>query len=144
MNQLRVAIVGTSYRLSLKEQADVKKICIENLKKYPKDTIVVSGGARGVDTIAINVARELGFKTKEYLPETYHWEDREGKKGFKSRNLEIENNCDELYCISIPKKSARCIHHNPIQDHEQTAGCWTLNLAKSNGKPCKLFVTPKN
>lgn len=61
---------------------------------------VVSGGAVGVDTLAINRADLLGYRVKEFLPEVKEWNDCDGKTGFKSRNETIGVYCDELLCIT--------------------------------------------
>jgi len=65
-----------------------------------------------------------------------------GTKANLTRNLEIANECDKLFCISIPVHDKKCYHHNPSQDHEKTAGCWTLRKASELNKPCRLLVTP--
>jgi len=48
------------------------------------------------------VAHGLGFKTKSFLPQTQHWEDVNGKIGYKTRNLEIAQECNYLYCFTVP------------------------------------------
>ena len=104
------------------------------LKKYPIDTIIISGAAKGVDTIAIEIAKDIGFTTQEYKPEKQEWEF------YKKRNLQIANDCDELYCFSVSVRKVKCYHHNPPQKHEKTAGCWTLEKAKQMNKICTLVV----
>jgi hypothetical protein len=44
------------------------------LSKYPKDTIVIEGGAKGADTLAKELAIEMGMKIEEYPAQwkTYH------------------------------------------------------------------------
>lgn len=41
------------------------------LAEFPKDTEVIHGGARGVDTIAANYAYKIGLKVTEY-PADWH------------------------------------------------------------------------
>lgn len=36
------------------------------LKRIPRDSIIVTGGARGADKMAHNLAKEMGFDTEEY------------------------------------------------------------------------------
>lgn len=68
---------------------------------------VISGGAKGVDelvretfqsvqSVCAQYGYEPWFYFEEYLPSTKRWE---GAGGYKSRNLQIAEACDELYCI---------------------------------------------
>lgn len=134
MNRMKVAIVGTTANLNEDEQLVMKQEITLVLKKYPTDTIIISGGAKGVDTIALEIAKDMGFKIQEYLPKIHR------KKEYLERNLEIAKECDELYCFSIGVKKIKCYHHNPPQKHEKTAGCWTLMKAKQMNKICTLVV----
>lgn len=133
---MKVAIVGTTTNLSEDEQRVMKQEIALVLKKYPINTIIISGGAKGVDTIALEIAKDIGFTTQEYKPEKEQWEF------YKKRNLQIANDCDELYCFSVcvRKGKVKCYHHNPPQDHQKTAGCWTLEKAAQMIKPCTLVV----
>jgi hypothetical protein len=55
------------------------------LRKLPEGTVVVHGGAAGADTIAGEVARELGFEVRRYPAD---W-DRHGKAAGPIRNSEM-------------------------------------------------------
>lgn len=131
---MKLAIVGTTANLTKDEQRVMKQEITLVLKKYPTDTIIISGAAKGVDTIALEIAKDIGFKTLEYKPEKEIWEF------YKKRNLRIAKDCDELYCFSTGVKKIKCYHHNPPQKHEKTAGCWTLMKAKQMNKICTLIV----
>ena len=117
---MKVAIVGTTAKLTEKEEQVMRQEITIILKKYPLDAIIISGGAKGVDALSLEIAKKLGFKTQEYSPEKNEW------KYYKKRNLQIANDCDELYCFSVSVRKTKCYHHNPIQNHEKTAGCWPL------------------
>ena len=136
---MKVAIVGTTTNLSENEQLVMKREIDLVLKKYSLDTIIISGGAKGVDTFALEIAKYRGFKTQEYKPEKEQWEY------YKKRNLQIANDCDELYCfsVSVSQKKFYCYHHNSPQKHKKTAGCWTLEKAAQMIKPCTLIVLSK-
>jgi len=88
------------------------------------------------------VAHGLGFKTKSFLPQTQHWEDVNGKIGYKTRNLEIAQECNYLYCFTVPVQDTKCYHHDTPQDHEKTAGCWTVSKTLEMGKSCQLMILP--
>jgi len=134
---MKVAVVGTTANLSEDEQQVMKQEIILVLKKYPIETIIISGAAKGVDTMAIEIAKEIGFPTQQHKPEKEEW------KFYKKRNLQIAKECDELYCFSVGVRKVKCYHHNPPQNHEKTAGCWTLEKAALLIKPCTLIVLSK-
>jgi hypothetical protein len=132
---MRIAIVGKS-KLNLYENRAIRNTMIAMLEKYPKDTVIVSGGAWGVDTIAEMVALDLGLTTLVYKPK------RKTEEFFLKRNLEIANICDELICFTIPFIKIKCYHHDTPQDHEKTAGCWTLKKALELNKKTELIIVP--
>lgn len=49
---MKIAIVGTSHIYNDVERIDIKLKCKEIIEKFDKDTIIISGGADGVDSIA--------------------------------------------------------------------------------------------
>lgn len=132
---MKIAIVGTS-KITDREEQHVRQICSAILEQYNSpNNIIISGGAEGVDQIALDVAKNIGFEIKEFLPNRRNWES------FKKRNQHIANECDKLYCITTPVKTIKCYHHfTKPQDHQKTAGCWTLQKAKELGKFSKLFI----
>ena len=133
---MKVAIVGTTSNFSENQQIDMRQYISLVLKRYSSDTVIISGGAKGVDEIAIEIAKNIGFETKVYKPEKEEW------KYYKKRNLQIANDCDELHCFSIPVKTKKCYHHDTPQEHEKTAGCWTACKVFKMNKPCQLVVIP--
>jgi len=132
---MKIAIVGTS-KITNSEEPHVRQLCSEILGHYMSpNNLIISGGADGVDQIVLDVAKSLGLRIKEYLPNRRSWEF------FKKRNIVIATECDKLYCITTKVKTEKCYHHfRKPQDHEKTAGCWTLKKAKELGKYTKLFV----
>ena len=142
----KVAIVGTSKIRTREEENDIRDSITVILKKYSAlNTKVISGGAEGVDSIAVNIAEMHGFDTQVFLPKIKKWEPPT-KDGYKSRNIQIANECNELFCIALPYRLTKCYHHSDnekIREHENTAGCFTLNIAKTQNKPVELIVIPK-
>jgi len=55
------------------------------LSKLPKDTAIVHGGARGADSIAGRIAKELGLEVREYPVPQEEW-DKVGKAAGVLRN----------------------------------------------------------
>lgn len=141
---MKIGIVGTSIEMSNDEKFDMMKAITSVLKGYDNETdIIISGGAKGVDTHAIKLAEGLGFKTKIYNPEINYWKDYKGKTGRKTRNLKIALECNELYCFSVSVHKLICYHHKIPEKHEKTAGCWTGIQVKLLSKPYQLIVIPK-
>ena len=62
------------------------------VKGLPPDTVIVSGGARGVDRTAAATAHAAGLPVREILP---NW-DRDGKSAGFKRNDEIVNAADRV------------------------------------------------
>ena len=81
----RVAIVGS-------REWKFPAAVISAVDDIPLDGTLVSGGARGVDTIAEQRANERGLRTDIYRAD---WENL-GKAAGMIRNLAIINNCDKL------------------------------------------------
>lgn len=64
--------------LALVGSRDVPRYAAESLIKQAilehKPTLVVSGGARGIDTFSREIAQEMGVTVFEFIPETPAWE----------------------------------------------------------------------
>lgn len=132
---MKLAIVGTSSDLTGLEIEEAEQIIFSILQdKSPE--LVISGGANGIDKMALYLARQYGLKTLELLPKTNDW------AGFKARNMQIAKECDELICITTQVKNTWCYHHKVDEPHQKTAGCWTLREAKNMGKKTRLIVLP--
>ena len=94
------------------------------------DFFIASGGAKGADSAAKIVAKELDIPIKEYLPDykTYpKWID-----AFRARNKLIAENSTEIWSLALPYSGEECHHckrfnKNSI-DHQKTGGCWTGSM----------------
>jgi len=135
LDKIKIALVGTT-NLSEDQQQNMRQHISLILKKYSLDVMIISGGAKGVDTLAIEIAKNMGFQTKVYTPQREEW------KYYKKRNLQIANDCDELYCFSTCVQKQKCYHHDTLQNHEKTAGCWTGNKVMNMNKSFHLIVIP--
>ena len=134
---MKIAIVGTSLNLSENQERDIRQHIGMVLQKYDvENDIIISGGAKGVDSIAIEIAESMGFNGIIHHPYKQQW------KYYMDRNIKIAEECDELYCFTIPTKSKKCYHHDELMDHEKTAGCYTAHKAFELNKPCRLIVVP--
>jgi len=84
----KIAIVGSRDFLDL-------NLIKEFVTTLPKDTVIISGGARGVDSTAEVAAAENGLETKIFYPE---WE-KYGKSAGFIRNKQIVDEADEVYAF---------------------------------------------
>ena len=86
---MRIAIVGSRNF----NDYEVLKTALESLKK--KATLIVSGGAKGADSLGERWAKENNIETLIFLPD---WEKYRKAAGF-IRNQEIVLNCD--VCVAF-------------------------------------------
>lgn len=132
---MKLAIVGCS-RLSFSEESIIASVVKQQIEKYQQEyehLEVISGGAKGVDDIAKEVALSLRVSVGLHFPKGNKEED------YLRRNRIIAKECDRLICISVNVHTKKCYHHDPPQDHEKTAGCYTMNKAQELNKPCRFF-----
>ena len=119
----RVAIVGTSKIRNGTDKALVESYIREVLKEYnPLETVVLSGGAVGVDRVAEAVAIELGIETEIYMPE------QPSQLWYLARNRAIANMATRVISIVNPLKEVKCYHCDKWgknDNHEVTGGCYT-------------------
>lgn len=84
---------------------------------------IISGGAAGVDELAVQIARERGIPYREFRPRNRRWQPN----GFKERNLKIANECTRLLAIR--------------SQYSRTYGSgWTADRAEEHGKPVQRRI----
>ena len=123
-----IGIVGSSKARYITVVESIHAI----LDRYdPATTTLVSGGAVGVDSHAIRVGKNRGFKVIEYLPERW------GVSYLFKRNKLIADKCDKVYSIALELigNGTKCYHCAKVgldNNHFKTAGCWTANRCKEH------------
>jgi hypothetical protein len=107
-----LAIVGSRDVPDYQSASLIRQALLEH-----KPMLVISGGAKGVDTAAVTIARAMGISTIEYIPMQHSWDppvvgeatealDDTGNfqvfvpGGYKNRNMKIAESCDCLVRIS--------------------------------------------
>jgi predicted Rossmann fold nucleotide-binding protein DprA/Smf involved in DNA uptake len=86
----RVGIVGSRQRT---DRESVEAF----VRSLPTGCVVVSGGARGVDTWAVEAARARGLEVREHLPDLSGVKNRhEATRRYYARNEIVANDCDML------------------------------------------------
>lgn len=115
-----LAIVGSTKFTnpnSLVEAERLIRAAIINLQP----TKVVSGGALGIDSLGVKIAKELGIPTEEFLPQNARWEP----DGYKDRNLKIAANCTHL--LRIVDKTSKTYGSGWTRDQATRLGKETLS-----------------
>lgn len=64
-----------------------------------KVTRVITGGARGVDSLAFRTAESVGILNIQFLPDRKKYPGKLVAKAFQERNRQIVNNCDVLLAV---------------------------------------------
>jgi hypothetical protein len=109
----RIAVVGSREYLNLEH---VRQFIWEQ----ERTTVIVSGGALGVDTTATVTAQGYGMPTEVYLPD---W-NRYGRKAGAIRNAEIVAKADKVVAF---------------WDGQSKGTKITIQMAKDAGKPVTVF-----
>lgn len=109
---MKIAIIGSR---NYPNQRQV----VRYVKALPSGCIVISGGARGVDSWAEEAAKARGLETIVFLPE---W-DKYGKSAGFRRNADIVTTADRV--VAFTTGSAGTEH--------------SIMLAKRYGKPIEIF-----
>jgi len=114
--KIKLAVVGSR---SFNDYEFLKKI----LQFHPCKKII-SGGARGADTLADRYATENNITMQEFLP---NWNVYGKSAGFL-RNKQIVESCDELVAFF---------------DGESPGTKYSITLAKDAGKPVYIYWPPE-
>ena len=61
--------------------------------------MVITGGARGIDTLAFQTAESAGLRNLQFLPDRKKFPGKLVLKAFQERNRQIVDNCDILLAI---------------------------------------------
>lgn len=105
MKILKVGIVGSRMRNSIRDKQLLKDALMYVLRRYPDFTIhLVSGGCpKGADSFAEELAEELGMEISIHYPDLSEWIEPVQRwqfaKSAYERNTLIADECDILIAI---------------------------------------------
>lgn len=102
----------------------LSRVCDNIRKKYP-DIIIVSGGARGADTLAEKYAKEKGIETKIFKAQ---W-NLYGKAAGYRRNAEMQK-----FIQQHPNRLVVCFWDGSSPGTQHNFG-----LAKTLGNPIRVY-----
>lgn len=113
---IKLAIVGST-RFTIPFAISYAEKVINHFLDELHPDVVISGGARGIDTLGVSLAKLRGIETVEYLPQNNRWEPY----GYKARN--------ELIAVS-------CTHLLRIATHDSSTygSGWTADQARKLGR----------
>jgi len=78
---------------------DFRAFCRKHGLGRRKITKVISGGARGIDSIAFQTAASVGIRNQQFLPDRKIFPGKLVLKAFQERNMQIVDHCDILLAI---------------------------------------------
>ena len=81
------------------QNKDFRAFCRRHGLGRRKITEVITGGARGIDTLAFQAAEALGIRNLQFLPDRAKFRGKMILKAFQSRNEQIVDSCDVLLAV---------------------------------------------
>ena len=117
---MKIAIVGSRKLPAWRLARDLIGDFVQDL---PRGTVIISGGAPGVDTLAAQAARAYGYEVVEFLPD---WRALGKGAGF-IRNRLIVDAADEVHAF---------------WDGASRGTAHTVRTARRAGKPLTVYPLP--
>jgi len=97
----KIAIIGSrEYNNYHKVEKEFFKL-LDNLKLTKENILIISGGAKGIDTIAQQIAKNHGIPILIFYPDYTKY----GKKAPLLRNIQIVKNSD--FILAFPTRDSR-------------------------------------
>lgn len=119
---IRLAIVGSRDFSDPDAWDTIEQIISDTITRL--DPVeVISGGARGVDTVAAQIAEDMLLEVTVYESANGRWEPN----GYRERNQRIADECTHLLAI-------RC------KTSKTYGSGWTRDYAVQQGKPCQTVM----
>ena len=81
------------------QDKDFRAFCRRHGLGRRKITRVITGGARGIDTLAYQAAEASGIRNLQFLPDRTKYRGKTVLKAFQARNQQIVESCDVLLAV---------------------------------------------
>lgn len=114
-----LALIGSQARYLTSTQLTRAAEIIQDRLAHYRPAKVISGGCDGIDALAENIARSLGYTVEVYRPLEKRWG---GPRGYKWRNTRIAQDCSRL--VRIVSRTSTTYGRG-----------WTRDKARELGKP---------
>lgn len=98
---MRVAVIGS-------REYPFWNLVIEFVSWIPDGSVVVSGGARGVDTVAVKAAKKRGLETHVITPDQFVEAGMKRNQALRERNRVIVGSADVVVAFMIESTSGTC------------------------------------
>lgn len=143
---MRLGIVGHEAAKFTPEKQLEARAKIRELISLHNAQLVVSGACPlgGIDIWAVEEARALGVRVREFAPTVSQWS---GPGGFQDRNLRIAQNSTMVVCLVVRELPSTYTgrvfdycYHCHTREHIKSGGCWTVKQAVALGKRGEVIV----
>lgn len=81
------------------KDTDFRTFCRKHELGRRKITKVITGGARGIDSVAFRTAESAGIRNLQFLPDRKKFPGKLILKAFQERNRQIVDSCDILLAV---------------------------------------------
>jgi len=81
------------------QDRDFRAFCRRHGLGRRKITAVITGGARGIDTLAFQAAEQAGIRNILFLPDRTKFRGKTILRAFQARNEQIVDSCDVLIAV---------------------------------------------
>ena len=81
------------------QDRDFRAFCRRHGLGRRKITAVITGGARGIDTLAFKAAEQAGIRNILFLPDRTKFRGKTILRAFQARNEQIVDSCDVLIAV---------------------------------------------
>ncbi|MFG3710827.1 hypothetical protein [Micromonospora sp. NPDC047730] len=122
-----LAIVGSVSFVDV-TALDVAAEIVEGTFARRRPDVVVSGGADGIDTLGVVLAKKHGIPYREYLPKVRRWS---GPGGFQERNLLVAGDCTRILRIACRWSKTYGSGWTTDQAEKRGATAWRVILPRT-------------
>jgi len=135
---MKLAIIGSTKFTHPEALNIARQLILHKLEIFTPE-IVISGGAKGIDQLGVEMAKEMEIETLVFSPQTLRWRPDDGTVGFESRNMLIVEYCTHLLAIRDHKRSKNNGWSKHNTDSTYGSG-WTADYAQNLGLKVERIV----
>ncbi len=130
---MRLAIVGSTRFTDPDAPRLATELIIHKIRLFTPE-VIISGGAKGVDSIAETIARQFGYDPEIHLPKSNRW----APYGYEERNRIIADRCTHL--LALRDCGSKSNGWMETSAHGTYGSGWTADEAERLGKVVERIV----